>query len=262
MIETGFSLQDLEYYLLIVVRVSCFVFAAPFFGTNNVPRRVKVGFSVLLAFLLYQFVVPHLVLPYNTVIGYGILVLKEAIAGILLGFSGNLCLYLLQFAGSLIDMDVGLSMVNMMDPLTQQTMGFSGTLYQNALMLMLLASNMHHWILRAFIDSYELIPTGRIAFNMDHLVSSFVRFMGEYFSISFRIFLPVFGAMLILNVVLGVMAKAAPQMNMFTVGVQIKIMVGLGTLFVTVSLIPRLADFLFEEMKEMMRLFAGGMGSL
>ncbi len=217
---------------------------------------------MLLSFLLYQFVVPHLVLPYNTVLGYGILVIKEVCAGLLLGLSGNLCLYMLQFAGSLIDMDVGLSMVNLMDPLTQQMTGFSGTLYQNSLMLMLLAGNMHHWILRAFIDSYELIPTGRIEFFPDHLMSSYIRFMRDYFSIGSRIFLPIFGAMLILNVVLGVMAKVAPQMNMFTVGVQIKILTGLGTLFITVGLLPKLADFIFEEMKTMMRLFAGGMGTL
>ena len=95
MFNYSFSIQDLEFYLLVVTRVSCFVFAAPFFSTNNVPRRVKVGFSLVVAFLLYRFVVPHYVLQYDTLLGYASLVIKEAMAGVLLGLSTNLCMYIM-----------------------------------------------------------------------------------------------------------------------------------------------------------------------
>jgi len=261
MFNYSFSIQDLEFYLLVVTRVSCFVFAAPFFSTNNVPRRVKVGFSLVVAFLLYRFVVPHYVLQYDTLLGYASLVIREAMAGVLLGLSTNLCMYIMQFVGTLSDMDIGLSMVNFFDPVTRVSTGFTGTLYQYSLLLILCVTDMYQWILRAFVDSYELIPTGRIVFDMDSLFNSMASFMTDYIVIGFRIFLPVFGVMLLLNAVLGIMAKIAPQMNMFSVGMQLKILVGLSVLFLTIGMLPAISDFIFSEMKVMFTNFSGGMSA-
>ena len=258
MINYSFSIQDLEFFLLVVTRVSCFVFAAPFFSTQNVPRRVKVGFSLVVAFLLYRFVVPHYVLQYDTVLGYAVYVLKEAFAGVMLGFSTSLCMYIMQFVGTLSDMDIGLSMVNFFDPVTRVNTGFTGSLYQYSILLILCVTDMYQWILRAFIDSYELIPTGRIVIDFDSLFASMASFLTDYVVIGFRIFLPVFSVMLILNVVLGIMAKIAPQMNMFSVGMQIKILVGLGALFITIGSLPAISDFIFSEMKVMFTDFVGG----
>ncbi|MBO6147397.1 MAG: flagellar biosynthetic protein FliR [Lachnospiraceae bacterium] len=259
MIDYTFSIQDLEFFLLIVTRVTCFVHTAVFFSTTNVPRRVKVGFSLLLSFLIFRFVVPHMVLDYNTVVGYAVLVLKEAIAGLMLGFSTNLCMYILQFVGTVSDMDIGLSMMSLFDPISRVNTGFTGTMYQYSVLIILCITNMHHWILRAFIDSYELIPTGRAVFNTDRMLASMIEFFTEYYSIGFRIFMPVFGVMLLLNAVLGIMAKIAPQMNMFSVGMQIKILIGLSVLFVTIGMLPSISDFIFNEMKVMFGRFAEGM---
>ena len=90
-------------------------------------------------------------------------------------------------------------------------------------------------------------------------MNSAVRFMGDYVLIGFRIMLPIFCAMLMLNAILGIMAKVSPQMNMFAVGVQLKIIVGLTVLFLTTGLLPFAADMIFEEMKKMMVLFVQGM---
>ena len=259
MISQNFAVEDLEYFLLIVARITAFVHTAPFFSLNNVPRRVKVGFSVLLAIILYQFVVPHYALAYNSVLTYALLVFKETAAGILLGMAGNVCLYIVNFAGSLMDMDIGLSMVSLFDPATRQQTGFSGSLYNYALLLILIISDMHHWILKAFVESFELIPTGRIFFDWEKIADSSVHFMIDYFVIGFRIFLPIFAGMLILNAVLGILAKVAPQMNMFSVGIQIKILVGLGIMLLTVSMLPGMADFIFNAMKQLMTEFTGGM---
>ena len=77
--------------------------------------------------------------------------------------------------------------------------------------------------------------------------------------IGFRICLPVFAAMLLLNAILGILAKIAPQMNMFAVGMQLKILVGLSVLFLTAGLLPNISNFVFTEMKRMMVSFVGGM---
>ncbi|MBR5789528.1 MAG: flagellar biosynthetic protein FliR, partial [Lachnospiraceae bacterium] len=97
--------------------------------------------------------------------------------------------------------------------------------------------------------------------DMDHLFASMTRFMMDTFIIAFRIFLPIFAVIMILNVILGILAKVAPQMNMFAVGMQIKLLVGLLVMFVTVFMLPDVANFIFKETKNMVVLFSNGIGT-
>lgn len=258
-LNLNFSLQDLEFFLLVFTRVSCFVSVAPFFGMTNTPARVKIALSFFIAVLIYQFVVPHQALQYSSVLGYATLILKEATTGLLIGFGTNICQTIVLFSGKIIDMEVGLSMVSLFDPVTKQEAGFTGMLYEYAILLTLLVTDMHHYILRAFIDTYQLIPTNGAVFDSDSLLQSMLMFLKDYMVIGFRICLPVFAAMLLLNAILGILAKIAPQMNMFAVGMQLKILVGLSVLFLTAGLLPNISNFVFTEMKRMMVSFVGGM---
>ena len=156
-------------------------------------------------------------------------------------------------------MDIGFAMAQIFDPVTQSTTGISGNLYNYFVMMLLIVTNMHHFILRAIIDTYELVPVAGGVLNWDHLIVSMVTFMGDMMVIGFRIFLPVFACIMILNCVLGIMAKVAPQMNMFAVGLQLKMLVGLGIMFLTIRLLPVISNFIFSEMKKMMVLFVEGM---
>ena len=250
MIEYAFPIKNLEYFLLIFTRMSCFVYSAPFFGTTNVPRRVKAGLAFFVALIIYHFVVPGEELVYNTVFGYGVLVVMEASCGLLIGFMSNICMQIVLFTGTLTDMDIGLSMVNLFDPVSRTQVGFTGVFYQYALLLILLASNFHHYLLRVFVESYRRIPVGHVFFDGDRLYALVLKFLKDSFVIGFEIFLPVFGAMLVMNVVLGILAKVSPQMNMFAVGIQLKILFGLVVLYITISLLPGISDYIFGEMKD------------
>ena len=120
--------------------------------------------------------------------------------------------------------------------------------------MLLVVSNMHQYILRALIDSFSVINLGSAVINPDSLLSTAVMFITDLFIIAFRITLPVFACIMILNCILGVMAKVAPQMNMFSVGIQIKVLVGFAVMFLTVFLLPDIANFIFTEMKNMLQL--------
>ena len=88
---------------------------------------------------------------------------------------------------------------------------------------------------------------------------SMTTYMVDLFVIAFRIFLPVFAVIMIMNCVLGIMAKVAPQMNMFSIGIQLKILVGFLVLFLMVFLFPSVAGMVFDEIKKMVVLFIEGM---
>lgn len=261
MIDITFAFEDLERLLLIFVRMSMFIATAPFFSIQSVPARFKIGFSFFLSILIFQ-VLPVQAIAYETVIDYGIILLKEAITGLLIGFSADICSSIVTFAGQVIDMEIGLSMANMFDPTTNSSISITGGMYHYFVLMLLMISGMHHYIIRAIADSYQLIPLNGAVFNLEYLYHGALQFLGDYFIIGFRICLPIFMCSLLLNIVLGILAKSAPQLNMFAVGLQLKVFIGFGVLFLTASLLPDIANFISIEMKKMIVIALEGMGSV
>ncbi|MCR4655305.1 MAG: flagellar biosynthetic protein FliR [Lachnospiraceae bacterium] len=257
--EYSFSFEDLEIFLLIVVRMASFVVTAPFFSIRNVPRRFKAGLSIFLALIVYAVMPVHSPLSYNTVYGYAALVLKEAMTGLIIGWGANLIESVMSFAGRLADMEIGLSMVQLLDPSTNNPVGFTGIMYQYVVSLMMVITGMHHYFIRAMIETYNLIPIGGARFDSEKINLAIIQFLRDYMSIAFRLCLPVVVAIMLTNVVLGILAKSAPQINMFSVGVQIKIFAGFAILFITVYVLPNITDFIFREMKAMMTVMVESM---
>jgi flagellar biosynthetic protein FliR len=243
--------DHLEAFLLILVRITAFIYVAPFFNLKNVPRKVKAGFSFFFALVLYE-VVPIPDLAYQGVIGFAGLLISEALVGIILGFFTNICYYILAFAGQMMDMEIGFAMVNEFDPVSNIQTTITSNYYSYIVMLIMMVTNLHHYLIIAFADAFKIVPIGGAHFS-PNLYLLMVEFIKEYFIIGFRIILPVFAATLILNVILAILAKVAPQMNMFVIGIQLKIFVGLAVLFMVVGLTPRVAEFIFDEMIFMMR---------
>ncbi len=147
-----------------------------------------------------------------------------------------------------MDMEIGFSMVTEFDPSSNMNATITATFYTNAVMLLMLVSNMHHYILKAFLETFQLIPIGTVSISPD-MYKVMLSFMGEYFILGFRIILPVFATMLTLNVVLGILAKVAPQMNMFSVGMQFKVLGGILILAIVMGLLPQVSDLIYEEIQ-------------
>jgi len=245
------TLEQIEYFLMILVRISAFAFTAPFFNIPNVPNRVKAGFSIIVSIILFS-ALPYAPLEYTGVIGYGILVLKDAILGASMGFFANIAQYILAFVGQQIDIEIGFSMITEYNPVAESQVTISGTFYTYAVMLMMLVTNMHYYILEAIIDSFVLVPVGGAQINVS-IYELMTAFMKDYFILGFRIVLPMFASILLVNTILAILAKVAPQMNMFAIGIQLKLLVGLVILFFMVQLIPGVADLIFNEMIELMK---------
>lgn len=254
MIDYNFSYGDLELFLLIFVRVASFVYIAPFFSMSNTPSRVRVGLAFFISVLLHQTGTEQKVV-YNTLTGYTIIVMKEAVTGFLIGFGANLCTAVVSFAGQIADMEMGLSMASLFDPATKQQTTITGVYYNYMVLLLLMVSGMHRYLLKALAETYELIPVNGAVFHDDALLRALITFMGDYIIVGFRICLPIFAVMIILNAVLGILAKVSPQLNMFAVGIQLKVLVGFCVLFVTTAMLPDAAGFIYEQMKRMVVSF-------
>ncbi|MCQ2523941.1 MAG: flagellar biosynthetic protein FliR [Lachnospiraceae bacterium] len=258
MLNYSFSIAELEYFLLILVRTMGFIFSAPFFSDPSVPRNVKVGYGLLFSVLLYN-ILPSQAVVYSSIIGYSVIVIKETITGLIIGYGANLCSTILAFAGHIADMEIGLSMVSMMDPTTRTQVTISGMFYQYTVGLLLFISGLYQYILLALKESFVLIPINGAIFSSERFLQSMLEFLKDYISVGFRICLPVFCAMILLNAVLGMLAKVSPQLNMFAVGIQIKVLLGLFIMFVTAGMLPRVSSLILSETKTVVTMFVESM---
>ena len=253
----SFTVEYLEYIMLVFIRVASLVAVSPFFSSKEFTLKLKAYIALFLSIIVVNTLDYHSV-QYNSVLGYCGLALTEAITGILIGMGSMLCLYILNFSGHMIDMEIGFSMVQEMDPTTNAASTVTSNLYSYVFMLFFLVSDMHYFIIDALYDSYQLIPIGGARFS-GNLYTIIITYITDYFIIGFRIILPIFACILVINIVLGILAKIAPQMNMFVIGMQLKIMVGLFLVFITLQLFSGVSDFLFQEMQKMTQYFIQNM---
>lgn len=247
----SFTVENLEFYLLVLVRVSSLIMSAPVFSYRSIPMRVRAALSVFVSLVVIA-AIPVVPLEYFGVLGYSVLVLKEMLLGITLGLMCNMCFYIVSFSGQLMDMEMGLSMASMFNPMMNIQISITGNIYTYLLLITMVVTNMHYYIIRALVDSFNYFNVGKAIFPMLNLKNIVVDFMANYFIIAVRIILPVFCCMLLINVILGVLAKVAPQMNLFVVGMQLKVLVGLLILVLVLQSFPTVADYVFDEMKELM----------
>ena len=246
-----FTLEQFEFYLVILARISAFVYAAPFFSMNTVPQRIKIGLSAVLAYLVFT-ISTYQPLVYSGSLGYLFLVAENVLVGVVLGLFSNICTFILSFAGQIMDMQIGFSMATEYDPATKSTVSLTSNIYNYAVLLVMLVSRLHYYIVDAIVDSFELIPLDGVSLNTE-IYKLMVQSIVDFCVVGFRIALPVFAAIMIANTVLAILAKVAPQMNMFVIGIQLKVLIGLAVLVVITGQLDSIADFIFDQMFDMLK---------
>lgn len=249
MIEQSFSIYHLEYFLAVAARVMGVMAFAPIFGNNlTVTRRVRIFLGLAVSMVIVT-AHPYTPLPYTTFLGYTVILIKELVVGVTLGFMANITLSIISMAGQFIDREMGFSMVSNFDQTFNTQTTITAEFYSMLVMVMMLISDMHYFILSALSDSFELIPLGNVTIDSGTVYDTMISYMTDYFVIALRISLPILIAIMLLNMVLGILAKTAPQMNMFVVGIQLKILCGFAVLMIIIDFTPGIVDFVYTEMQ-------------
>lgn len=252
-IPEGVLQNGIEVFLLIFVRMTGLFVIAPIFGRRNIPSYLKVGFSLMLALILVNTIKVQ-VPDFSNIYEYFILVLKEFVVGITLGYVSYMIFSAIYLAGQLIDMQVGFGVVNVIDPLSNIQVPITSTFYFIFCMLVFLICNGHHILIRALFYSYNYIPLGAGVFGKE-IVNDIISVFGNIFILSFKISAPVIAAILISDVALGIISKTVPQLNVFMVGMPLKIILGLSVMVLTLPIFISLVETLIKGMDSQMHIF-------
>ena len=224
--------NQVDVLVLIMVRVSAFFILVPVISSLTIPMQVRLALAFVVTVALFSAGVVTEATYVDTPAGLIVLILNEFMAGAFMGFVVFFVFNVLLFAGHLIDFSMGFAMVNVVDPVQQIQVPVVGNIMLMSMSVLLILNGGLHEIMRVFFESYTLVPIGTAIIIDNRELAHFivVSFVG-FIMLALRFAMPIMATMLIINVCLGIMVKAVPQMNVFVVGMPLKVLVGLILIF-------------------------------
>lgn len=244
-------------FFLSLFRTSLVVFLLPFFGGENIPTTAKAALCLVLTLALW----PHLSFSADFFPSHpfmiGVMILGELILGLALGLIVRILFAAIQTGGQLVGFQMGFAMVSVVDPSSGASMAVTAHFLYMTSLLIFLSLNGHLHLLHALTQSFSIVPPGGLLLTPE-LSHQMIRFSSQIFVLAVKIASPVMIALFLVDLALGLVAKAAPQMNVIFVGFPLKIAVGflfMGTMFTILGL------YVQEFILELSAVFQGVMHS-
>ena len=247
---------------LAFVRISGFFMAAPFFGQTSFPIRIRVLLSALLAYAFGGLLVQHPLPPHITsAFGFIAALLVEALTGLLLGFTAQFIFWAIQFAGEIMGFQMALGMAQVFNPVSGQTSNPLGRFLTLTFLLIFVLLGGHHELLRALYLSFEVVPLGgaKLAAGGPLLME----WTGDFFTTAVRLAAPFMITIFFIDLTLGIFARIAPQADLFSLSLPLKLMGGLFVFFYYLQylmpIIPDLSNQITDQVLEMLKALQEGL---
>jgi len=228
--------------LTISVRLSGMMLFAPFFGSVAIPPRVKAMLVLALTALLFPLV--SQTVPAISISQWPLLVFGELMVGVAVGVAANIVFDGVQMAGQVLSVQMGYSLVNILDPQTQVDSTVVAQFHQTIAMLIFLRLDVHFWLLRALAHSFEYLPPSSGHFSAAFAAAA-LQAGASVFAIGIQIAAPVLSATLLADIALGLLGKASPQLPLMLLGPAVKSVLGLLVLMAAIKYWPNMFEHLF-----------------
>ncbi|MBM3215308.1 flagellar biosynthetic protein FliR [Candidatus Poribacteria bacterium] len=250
------DVSTLSAFMLVLFRLSALMLTAPIFGDAVIPARARVGLAFVLALVVFP------LLPWNqfqaptSSVAYGVLIFRELLVGITIGYAARAVFAGIQTAGQVISFQMGLALATTFDPNSGVQNTVVATMYYWAALMVFLAVNGHYFVLMGVVNSYNAIGFGQATFDGNVLLV-IIQFLGDIFKVAIQVSAPVTVVLFFTNALLAILGRAMPQMHIFLVGLPVTI--GLGFLVLALStggviaLFPSLFEKLYEDITLLLR---------
>ena len=250
-------LQQFQTFLLCLARVISLVAAIPVFAGNQISGRIKIGLAVATALLLFPSMAPYDPKVAFTVTEFGLLIINEVLLGILIGLVAQLVFTAVTFGGTVIGYQMGFAAANIFDPQTTQQLSLMSHFINILALLAFLSFDIHHFFFKIIVESYIILPPGFLDFSHG-AVQQLMQMGSQMFVLGVKFSAPVLALLLIANLVLGILARVFPQLNVFMLSFPLNIgisflVIGL-TLNTMVFVLRREFDTMGENILNLLQL--------
>ena len=246
---------NLPVFGLVLCRSAGIMLAAPVFSSVSLPIRTKAAFVALLSLVMYPFAAAHAPAPPTQVIGYVPIIVTELGLGLIMGLAASMVIASFQVAGAMMSQQIGLAMARIASPDTQVSSTAVSVFLGTFGLLLFLAVDGHHWFVEALAISYRDVPIGGVQWS-NQASQAIMGGFSKMFLVALKAAAPVMGIMFILNVLLALLAKTVPEMNILLIGYPIKVFVGMTSLVLTFPFFWPVASAAFRDLQMQMGLFA------
>ena len=237
----------LTLFLLITARMTGFVLFNPLFGRRGIPGIVKAGLILMLSVTVFGATPGRVQMP-STLVGLAVMFLLELGVGYILGLVVNFFFYIPLMAGSVIDMQMGLAMASTYDPGSGIQVTATSTLLNVLMTLLFFVSNGHLTLIRILLRSGSLVPYGNVALGPE-VYSVMTEIFVDCTLLGVKLCMPILAAELMGQVGMGILMKVIPQINVFAINIELKVIVGLSLVLI---LMAPFSEFLLSAETEMM----------
>ncbi len=225
-----FDWPELTLFLFVSARVGGFVLFNPILGRTNIPAAFRTGMAMVLSVFVTSVTEQQPPTPSGTA-EFMVLMLLEIAIGFLLGMAVNFFFYIPQLAGSMIDTQMGMTMNQLYDAGSSANMSVTGQILNVLMILLFFAGGGHLTLLRLFLTSEQIVPFGQVSIGLP-AYNLMLELFVECTVLAVKLCMPVLAAELIAQVGMGVLMKVIPQINVFAINIELKVIVGLGLLLV------------------------------
>ncbi len=221
-------------FLYIMARMSGFVQFNPLLGRQNISASFRGGFVLLLTVFVYFITDQDVAVP-GTLLEFALRILLELLLGFLLGLVMDFFFYIPQLAGQMIDTQMGMTMNQIYDAGARANLTVNSLLLNTLMLLLFFAANGHHTLLRIMLTSGRIVEYGGVHILSDALVNGLLELFIECTVLAVKLCMPILAAELLGQLGMGILMKVIPQINVFSINIELKVIIGLGLLLALIS---------------------------
>jgi flagellar biosynthesis protein FliR len=257
----NFSTDQFKVFLLILIRISVVLYLFPVFSSTIIPGPVKAGLSMVMALALFPVVKVNPALFPRNVPELLILGVSELFVGMVLAFTIRLFLSTVELAGGLIGVQMGFSIINVLDPQTGSQVDIIGQIGSLVVLTIFLALNGHHTLIAGLVESFRVVEIGRISLQKE-LLFQVLSQVSDMFVLAVKMGAPAIVALLFTNAGFGIAAKFVPQMNILMAAFPVQIVVGLTFFGLLLSIMAIMTRTFLTQMAplitSLLKMMGGG----
>ncbi len=250
------SLPLIQGFLICLARVAAVFAGIPIFSGNQVPPQIRFGVAVLFALLTYPVVKDYLPQQSLTPLALAVVIGADIILGLIVGFLAQLIFMAAEFAGSLIGYKMGFAAANVFDPVNQQQVALISRFQSIFAVLIFLSLDVHHLFLEALVSSFEMLPPGTLNLR-GGAIPMLVEVTNHSLILSVKLVAPLLVLLILSSLILGVMSRVFPQLNVFMLSFPLNIGLGFIVMGITLGVMANILESEFASLSErFLRLFS------
>ena len=225
---------ELTLFLYIMARVGGFIVFNPILGRSGVPGSFRAGMILVFSVFVVTCSPGQTVYVPEGIIELAVRLLLEIALGYVLGTAVSFFFYIPQLGGMMVDTQMGMTMNQVYDPASRANMSTTGTLLNVLMVLLFFTANGHHTLLRIFLTSQKIVPFGQAALGTP-VYNAMLELFLECTLMGVKLCMPIIAAELIAQLGMGILMKVIPQINVFAINIELKVIIGLALLFLLMA---------------------------